>query len=117
MEIENEINSSKQEKGNNPNSSGTKTNSSINAEHLPEMDIKKLLEELVSEQTNPMTSNAQLKRLLNTNFISPYEVLIISIESTEEEIKKQYRQLSLLVHPDKCQDPRAADAFHSIFLF
>jgi DnaJ family protein C protein 8 len=111
MEIENEINSTKQEKNTLP----SKANSSINSDPLPEMDIKKLLDELVEEQSNPMTSNAQLKRLLNTNFISPYEVLMISIESTDEEIKKQYRQLSLLVHPDKCSDSRAADAFHSMY--
>ncbi len=60
-----------------------------------------------------MTSNYQLKRLLNTNFISPYEVLMLSPESVEEEIKRQYRQLSLLIHPDKCSDPKASDAFHS----
>ena len=34
------------------------------------------------------------------------------VRPTELEIKKQYRQLSLLVHPDKNQDERAADAFH-----
>lgn len=78
------------------------------------MDIKKLLDELSAEQSNPMTANAQLKRLLNTNFVTPYEVLMINIESTDEEIKKQYRQISLLIHPDKCNDVRAADAFHGI---
>ncbi len=81
-------------------------------EPLPEMDIKKLLDELTAEQSNPMTSSTQLKRLINTNFISPYEVLMISVEATEEEIKRQYRQLSLIVHPDKCNDSKAADAFH-----
>ena len=80
-----------------------------------EFDVKKLIEELQSEQANPMTSTVQIKRLLNTNFISPYEVLILNPEASEEEIKKQYRQLSLLVHPDKCNDTRAPDAFHGKF--
>jgi DnaJ-domain-containing protein 1 len=77
-----------------------------------EFDVKKLLEEIQSEQQNPMTSNVQLKRLMSTNFISPYEVLMLNTEATDEEIKKQYRQMSLLVHPDKCNDDKAPDAFH-----
>jgi len=87
-----------------------KTNS--NLKEL-EFDVKKLLEEISADQANPMTSSAQLKRLINTSFISPYEVLMIGTEATEDEIKKQYRQLSLLVHPDKCSDSKASDAFHS----
>jgi DnaJ family protein C protein 8 len=79
---------------------------------IVDFDIKKLLEEITNDETNPMTPSAQLKRLLNTNFISPYEVLLLNPESTDEEIKKQYRQLSLLIHPDKCSDPKASDAFH-----
>ncbi len=28
------------------------------------------------------------------------------------EIKKKFRMLSILVHPDKCKHERASDAFH-----
>jgi len=79
-------------------------------ERHAESELKKFLEELKNEQKN--TPLAQLKRLLNTNFSSPYEVLMLGPEATDEEIKKQYRQLSLVVHPDKNQDSRASDAFH-----
>ncbi len=82
-----------------------------------EFDINKFMQELTSDASNQMTSQAQLKRLLNTDFISPYEALLLSTEATDEEIKRQYRQLSILVHPDKCNDSRAADAFHSKFFF
>ncbi len=83
-------------------------------EKQAEAELKKFLEELKSEQKN--TPLGQVKRLLNTNFVSPYEVLMLGPEATDEEIKKQYRQLSLIVHPDKNQDERASDAFHGTFI-
>jgi len=77
-----------------------------------EFDVKKFLEEINPENIKAMTSTAQLKRLLNSNFYTPYEVLMLTPEATDEEIKRQYRQLSMLVHPDKCSDSQAPDAFH-----
>lgn len=44
-------------------------------------------------------------------FRNPYDVLLLDISATEEEIKKQYRQFSLICHPDRCKDERAKDAF------
>ena len=44
-------------------------------------------------------------------FINPYEVLEIGYEASEVEIKKKYRMLSMLVHPDKNKHERAAEAF------
>ncbi len=84
-------------------------------EKLAEMEIKSLLEEMKGGQ--PMTAQSHIKRLLNTNFISPYEVLNLSNEVTEEEVKRQFRQLTMILHPDKCSDPNAANAFHSKFYF
>lgn len=78
-------------------------------EKLAEQEIKNLLEELKTGQ--PMTAQNQIKRLLNTNFISPYEVLNLTSDVTEEEIKKQFRQFTMLLHPDKCSDPKATEAF------
>eukprot|EP01017_Pseudomicrothorax_dubius_P031922 TRINITY_DN4126_c0_g1_i1.p1 TRINITY_DN4126_c0_g1~~TRINITY_DN4126_c0_g1_i1.p1 ORF type:complete len:232 (+),score=88.04 TRINITY_DN4126_c0_g1_i1:109-804(+) len=59
-----------------------------------------------------MTMENQLERLLSQQFRNPYDVLLLTSEASEEEIRKQYRSISILVHPDKCKDPRAADAFH-----
>jgi DnaJ-domain-containing protein 1 len=108
----------------NQDGSNNKVNNLNSNEGIPsqvekaiEFDVKKLLEEIQSEQQNPMTSSVQLKRLLSTNFVSPYEVLMLNTEATDEEIKKQYRQLSLLVHPDKCNDDKAPDAFHGKIKF
>ena len=83
----------------------------IERERLAEESVKKLINEHKNEKL--MTSPVQLKRLLNTNFANPYDILMLGVDSSDEEIRRQYRQLSMLVHPDKCNDPKAADAFHS----
>lgn len=79
-------------------------------EKQAESDVKKFLESLQKDKV--MTADYQLNRILSLNFKTPYELMMLNYNASDEEIKKQYRQLSLLVHPDKCQDPRAADAFH-----
>jgi len=44
--------------------------------------------------------------------VNPYDILEVGAEASEEEIKKKFRMLSILVHPDKCRHERASDAFH-----
>ncbi|EIE19320.1 hypothetical protein COCSUDRAFT_48909 [Coccomyxa subellipsoidea C-169] len=41
----------------------------------------------------------------------PFEILKIDRGATEKEVKKAYRQLSLIFHPDKNPDPAAATYF------
>lgn len=43
--------------------------------------------------------------------LNPFEKLNLRFDATPEEVRKQYRKLSLLVHPDKCSHPQAASAF------
>lgn len=45
----------------------------------------------------------------------PYEVLGVSRNSTDQEIKSSYRKLALKYHPDKnANDPKAADMFKEV---
>lgn len=48
--------------------------------------------------------------------MNPFEVLQLDPEATDEELKKRFRQLSILVHPDKNQDDpdRAQKAFEAV---
>jgi preprotein translocase subunit Sec63 len=43
--------------------------------------------------------------------LNPYEQLNLRFTATPEEIRKQYRKISLMVHPDKCKHEKASEAF------
>jgi hypothetical protein len=82
-----------------------------------ENEMRNLINDIFKSDNETMTSSHQIKRLLNGTFINPFETLMLTPDASEEEIKKQYRTISLLVHPDKNQqDPSASDAFHGNIL-
>ncbi|XP_025871610.1 dnaJ homolog subfamily C member 8-like [Vulpes vulpes] len=78
-----------------------------------------LLEE-IEKIDSVLTSKNQIERLTRPGSsyfnLNPFEVLQIDPEVTDEEIKKRFRQLSILVHPDKNQDDadRAQKAFEAV---
>lgn len=43
-----------------------------------------------------------------------YEILMVKKDATDSEIKKAYKRLALLLHPDKNTYPGAAEAFKAI---
>lgn len=45
-----------------------------------------------------------------------YQVLGLPHDVTSADVRKRYFKLSLTVHPDKCEHPRAKDAFHAVDL-
>lgn len=67
-----------------------------------------------------MTSSHQINRLLRPGSsylnLNPFEVLQIESSSEYDEIKKKYRRLSILVHPDKNPDnlEKAQTAFEIV---
>jgi DnaJ family protein C protein 8 len=82
-------------------------------------ELKEFLSEVQTISThnnrdNIMTADNQLERLFAQRFSNPYDVLLLSSEASEEEIRKQARSISILIHPDKCKDSRASDAFHMV---
>lgn len=56
----------------------------------------------------------EVARILSCFKLNPFEYLNLRFDSTPEEIKKQYRKLSLMVHPDKCKHPQAKEAFGAL---
>lgn len=53
----------------------------------------------------------EVNRILGAFKLNPFEQLGIKFDTDREDIRKHYRKVSLLVHPDKCSHPRAGDAF------
>lgn len=74
----------------------------------------------IEKKDSVLTSKQQIERLLrpgSTYFnLNPFEVLQLEHTTPIEEIKKKYKRLSILVHPDKNQDDkeRAQSAFELI---
>ncbi len=45
-----------------------------------------------------------------------YEILGVSKDSTDEEIKRSYKKLALKFHPDKNQSKHASEAFKKVYI-
>lgn len=43
-----------------------------------------------------------------------YELLGLSVDATEEEIRRSFRQMALRLHPDHCKDPDATERFQEL---
>ncbi|KAJ0084854.1 hypothetical protein Patl1_30229 [Pistacia atlantica] len=79
-----------------------------------------LLKSFFAEVSEVERDNEVL-RILSCFKLNPFEYLNLPFDATPDDIKKQYRKLSLLVHPDKCKHPQAKEAFagkqiHSSYL-
>ena len=64
------------------------------------------------------SSSDQIERLLAPNHewrnLNPYYVLAVPHDVPPELLSRRYKALSLLLHPDKCPDVRAKDAFEYV---
>lgn len=74
----------------------------------------------IEQRDRVLTSDQQIDRLTKAGSkylnLNPYEVLQVSQETSEEERKKIFRRLSILVHPDKNPNDkeRAQKAFDAV---
>ena len=71
---------------------------------------------MIEQQDSRLTPKQQIDRLCRPGStyanLNPFDVLQVTPETPLEEIKKQFRRLSILVHPDKNpDDERSQKAF------
>ncbi|KAI3974562.1 hypothetical protein MKX01_020334 [Papaver californicum] len=72
-----------------------------------------LLKNFFAEVSEVERDNEVL-RILGCFKLNAFEFLNLSFDSSPDEVKRQYRKLSLLVHPDKCKHPQAKEAFSAL---
>lgn len=56
------------------------------------------------------------RRILWAFKLNPFEKLNLRFDATPEDVRRQYKKLSLMVHPDKCKHPQASAAFEGKLL-
>ena len=76
----------------------------------PPLDDEALLASFFAE-VKSADRDAEVNRILGAFKLNPYEKLGVRFDADAGEVARAYRKSSLLVHPDKCSHPRAADAF------
>lgn len=59
-------------------------------------------------------ASIQIKRLRLKEFSNWFEVLLLPPDASDEDIKRQYRKLSQMCHPDRCKIDGAIEAFQLI---
>ncbi|KAF7823176.1 J domain-containing protein spf31 [Senna tora] len=79
----------------------------------PTVDDDLLLKNFFAEVSEVERDN-EVVRILSCFKLNPFEHLNLPFDSSPDEVKKQYRKLSLMVHPDKCKHPQAKEAFGAL---
>ncbi|KAA3489723.1 J domain-containing protein spf31 [Gossypium australe] len=77
------------------------------------VDEDLLLKEFFAEVSEVERDN-EVVRILSCFKLNPFEFLKLPFDSSLDDVKKQYRKLSLMVHPDKCKHPQAKEAFGAL---
>ncbi|CAA7403776.1 unnamed protein product [Spirodela intermedia] len=89
----------------------SRAESDRNLKQKQEEDL--LLKGFLAEVSEVERDN-EVIRILSCFKLNPFEHLNLSFDSSLDDVKRQYRKLSLLVHPDKCKHPQAKEAFGAL---
>ena len=81
----------------------------------PAADPESLLREFMQDVSEARRSG-ECERVLGCFKLNPYDILSVGSqeEASAAEIRKAFRQASLLVHPDKCKHPHAKVVFEMV---
>uniref|UniRef100_A0A7N1A1Z7 J domain-containing protein n=1 Tax=Kalanchoe fedtschenkoi TaxID=63787 RepID=A0A7N1A1Z7_KALFE len=77
------------------------------------LDDDLLLKNFFAEVSEVERDNEVL-RILSCFKLNAFEYLNLPFDASVDDVRRQYRKLSLLVHPDKCKHPQAKDAFGAL---
>ncbi|KPV73858.1 uncharacterized protein RHOBADRAFT_66679 [Rhodotorula graminis WP1] len=75
----------------------------------------KELDRIFNQEASLVSREQEVLRVLAAFKLNPYEILDLdwmpSATVTDQDIQRQYRKKSLLIHPDKLKHPRGIEAF------
>ncbi|GAA5843256.1 hypothetical protein JCM9279_002039 [Rhodotorula babjevae] len=75
----------------------------------------KELDRIFNQEASLVSREQEVLRVLAAFKLNPYEILDLdwmpSANVTDQDIQRQYRKKSLLIHPDKLKHPRGIEAF------
>mmetsp|Transcript_11106 Transcript_11106/g.31416 ORF Transcript_11106/g.31416 Transcript_11106/m.31416 type:complete len:407 (-) Transcript_11106:17-1237(-) len=92
----------------------TTTTTTKKVEKIEELkDDETLLKEFFKDVSQTDRAS-EVDRILSCFKLNPYEYLNVRFDATIQEVAKSFRKVSLLVHPDKCNHPKASVAFDAI---
>jgi DnaJ family protein C protein 8 len=80
---------------------------------IPDVDVKAVVKDFLAE-TSMLEREAEIERVLKAFQFNPFDLMNVPTTATQDDIKRQYRHLSLLCHPDKCR-PEARDKAQKAF--
>lgn len=63
------------------------------------------------QEVREVDRDNEVNRILGAFKLNPFEQMGLRFDATLEEAKRQYRKVSLMIHPDKCKHPLATSAF------
>ncbi|PVF98069.1 DnaJ-domain-containing protein [Serendipita vermifera] len=69
------------------------------------------IDRLLNREATALSRDAEVDRILAAFKLNPYDILDVEPSASAEDVKKRYKQISLLIHPDKATHPKAQDAF------
>jgi len=73
------------------------------------------LAEIAGGKSTPMPSHPQDKLIRRVvSFKNPFDAMELARTESLENIQKKYKKLALILHPDKCNHPRAEEAFDAL---